>query len=50
MTEDLVKVRIEALQGAGRREELARMLSGRLTDGALKHAGELLRDTRERGA
>jgi DNA repair protein RecN (Recombination protein N) len=47
MTEGPVQVRVEALSGLARREELARMLSGRLTEGALRHAGELLRDPRE---
>ena len=49
MTEGPVQVRVEVLSGLARREELARMLSGRLTEGALRHAGELLRDPREGG-
>ncbi|MGO9613653.1 MAG: DNA repair protein RecN [Dissulfurispiraceae bacterium] len=39
---DNVRVAIDLLTGTKRKEELARMLSGMVTDGALKHAGELL--------
>ena len=33
---------VTGLSGAGRRNEIARMLSGRITEGSMKHAGELL--------
>ncbi len=42
MAKDTVKVAIEPLSDYKREEELARMLSGRITDGSLKHAKELL--------
>lgn len=37
-----VHVEVEALDGPGRRDEIARMLGGRITDLSRKHAGELL--------
>ncbi len=37
-----VKVMIETLSGQRRQEEIARMLSGKITDRSLKHAQELL--------
>lgn len=39
---ETVKVSVEALSGEGRQREIAQMLSGRVTDGALRHAEELL--------
>jgi len=39
---DSVEVTVEALTGEKRQSELARMLSGTVTDSSLKHAGELL--------
>ncbi|MDI6801029.1 MAG: DNA repair protein RecN [Thermodesulfovibrionales bacterium] len=42
MVKDSVKVKIEPLKGKERKEELARMLSGRVTDVSLRHAEELL--------
>ncbi len=42
MIKDYVKVKIEQLGDTERQEELARMLSGKITDGSLKHARELL--------
>lgn len=45
---DNVKVSIDLLTGTKRKEELARMLSGMVTDGALKHAGELLSINRDK--
>ncbi|MGD0282842.1 MAG: hypothetical protein ABSB95_10815 [Dissulfurispiraceae bacterium] len=35
-------VTVIALSGTERRNEIARMLSGRITEGSIKHAGELL--------
>ncbi len=35
-------VTVIALSGSERRNEIARMLSGRITEGSIKHAGELL--------
>jgi DNA repair protein RecN (Recombination protein N) len=43
MGKDAVKVSIEPLTGNKRQEELARMLSGTVTEVSLKHAEELLR-------
>jgi DNA repair protein RecN (Recombination protein N) len=43
MGKDAVKVNIESLTGNKRQEELARMLSGTVTEVSLKHAEELLR-------
>lgn len=42
MGRDAVKVSIEPLSGSKRQDEIARMLSGRITDVSLKHAKELL--------
>lgn len=42
MVKDSVKVNIEPLTDNKRRDEIARMLSGRITDVSLKHAKELL--------
>jgi DNA repair protein RecN (Recombination protein N) len=42
MGKDAVKVNIESLTGNKRQEELARMLSGTVTEVSLKHAEELL--------
>lgn len=39
---DTVKLSVKALSGQGRQEEIARMLSGKITDSSLKHARELL--------
>lgn len=39
---DAVKVKIKQLANNERQEELARMMSGKITDISLKHAGELL--------
>ena len=39
---DSVRVQIAELDGKERHEELARMLSGRITEGSLQHARELL--------
>jgi DNA repair protein RecN (Recombination protein N) len=39
---EAVKVSVEPLSGERRQREIAQMLSGRVTDGALRHAGELL--------
>ncbi len=43
---DSVRVHIAELSGREREEELARMLSGRITEGSLQHARELLREHR----
>ncbi|MFZ6007672.1 MAG: DNA repair protein RecN [Nitrospirota bacterium] len=42
MGKDAVKVSIEPLTGNKRQDEIARMLSGKITDVSLKHAKELL--------
>ncbi len=42
MGKDAVKVSIEPLSGSKRQDEIARMLSGKITDVSLKHAKELL--------
>lgn len=42
MAGNKVEVAVDILTGEKRRKELARMLSGSITDGSLKHAGELL--------
>jgi DNA repair protein RecN (Recombination protein N) len=42
MGKDAVKVNIEPLTGNKRQDEIARMLSGKITDVSLKHAKELL--------
>ncbi|WP_333652806.1 DNA repair protein RecN [Dissulfurispira sp.] len=42
MGKDAVKVGIEPLTGSKRQDEIARMLSGKITDVSLKHAKELL--------
>ncbi len=42
LTQKDVKVRVETLDGEKRREELARMLGGRVTDRSLRHAEEML--------
>ncbi|MDX9715136.1 MAG: DNA repair protein RecN [Dissulfurispiraceae bacterium] len=42
---DSVKVRAEAVNGKERQAEIARMLSGNVTESSLKHAAELLSDT-----
>jgi DNA repair protein RecN (Recombination protein N) len=42
MGKDVVKVGIEPLSGSKRQDEIARMLSGKITDMSLKHAKELL--------
>jgi DNA repair protein RecN (Recombination protein N) len=42
---DRVKIGVEQLAGSKRQEELARMLSGTITDVSLKHAKELLGDS-----
>jgi len=42
LTKKGVKVRVETLYGEKRREELARMLGGRVTDRSLRHAEEML--------
>lgn len=42
MGKDAVKVSIEPLTGSKRQDEIARMLSGKITDVSLKHAKELL--------
>ncbi len=47
VTGNRVKVTIEQLSDHKREEELARMLSGRITDGSLKHAKELLGSDKE---
>ncbi|MEJ2667688.1 MAG: hypothetical protein P8Z81_11415, partial [Deinococcales bacterium] len=39
---DRTITRVVRLEGKARREELARMLSGRITPTSLDHAGELL--------
>jgi DNA repair protein RecN (Recombination protein N) len=44
MGRDTVKVGIEPLTGSKRQDEIARMLSGKITDVSLKHAKELLCD------
>ncbi len=41
---DSVRVIVAVLDGRERQEELARMLSGRMTEGALRHARELLKE------
>ena len=40
-----VFVEVKELSGRERQDEIARMLSGKITDASLKHAKELLRDT-----
>ena len=50
MEKNNVKVSIEPLSDRKREEELARMLSGRITDVSLKHAKELLGDGKNRRA
>src|SRR4030065_1102821 len=40
-----VFVEVKELSGRGGQDEIARMLSGKITDASLKHAKELLRDT-----
>ncbi|HEX8950063.1 MAG TPA: DNA repair protein RecN [Dissulfurispiraceae bacterium] len=50
MEKNNVKVSIEPLSDRKREEELARMLSGRITDVSLKHAKELLGDGKDRRA
>ncbi|MGO9377871.1 MAG: DNA repair protein RecN [Dissulfurispiraceae bacterium] len=47
LTDKEVKVTIEMLDGEKRREELARMLGGRITDRSLKHAEEMLEIDKE---
>jgi DNA repair protein RecN (Recombination protein N) len=42
MGKDAVRVSIEPLTGSKRQDEIARMLSGKITDVSLKHAKELL--------
>ncbi len=42
MGRDAVKVTVEPLTGGKRQDEIARMLSGKITDSSLKHARELL--------
>ncbi|MDA8338845.1 MAG: DNA repair protein RecN [Nitrospiraceae bacterium] len=42
MGKDAVKVTVEPLTGGKRQDEIARMLSGKITDVSLKHAKELL--------
>ncbi|HAK89225.1 MAG: DNA repair protein RecN [Nitrospirae bacterium GWC2_46_6] len=42
MGSDAVKVNVEPLTGGKRHDEIARMLSGKITDSSLKHARELL--------
>ncbi|MCK7478838.1 MAG: hypothetical protein M0C28_16790 [Candidatus Moduliflexus flocculans] len=39
-----VSVEISVVTGEDRKREIARMLSGRFTEGSLRHAGELLGD------
>ncbi len=39
---EIAKIRVEMLNLKKRQEEIARMLSGKITDGSLKHAQELL--------
>jgi DNA repair protein RecN (Recombination protein N) len=40
-----VYVEVKEISGRERQDEIARMLSGKITDASLKHAKELLRDT-----
>lgn len=42
IAKDVVKIKIKQLANNERHEELARMMSGKITDMSLKHAGELL--------
>ncbi len=42
LDESKTVVNVTALSGEERRAEIARMLSGRITEGSIKHAGELL--------
>jgi DNA repair protein RecN (Recombination protein N) len=42
-----VRVKVERLDGENRREELARMLGGRVTDRSLQHAEEMLETDRK---
>jgi DNA repair protein RecN (Recombination protein N) len=42
MIKDAVKIKIKQLASNERQEELARMMSGKITDVSLKHAKELL--------
>jgi DNA repair protein RecN (Recombination protein N) len=42
-----VRVKVERLEGENRREELARMLGGRVTDRSLQHAEEMLETDRK---
>jgi len=42
LSDEEVRVRVEYLEGEKRREELARMLGGKVTDRSLKHAEEML--------
>lgn len=42
LSADSVKITVDTLTQKRRQEELARMLSGKITDGSLKHAQELL--------
>ncbi len=41
-----VEVRVKSLTDTERQEEIARMLSGKITDASLKHAKELLKESR----
>ncbi|MFN3739693.1 MAG: DNA repair protein RecN [Thermodesulfovibrionales bacterium] len=43
---DSVSVKVRSLSSEERQEEIARMLSGKITDASLKHAKELLRELR----
>jgi DNA repair protein RecN (Recombination protein N) len=42
LKQNVVRVKVELLEGEKRREELARMLGGRITDKSLEHAEEML--------
>ncbi|MCC6345846.1 MAG: DNA repair protein RecN, partial [Nitrospirales bacterium] len=49
MEQDHTTVVVRHLSGGPQQEELARMLSGRITDGSLKHAQELLGSAKSSG-